>query len=61
MATTKDGNTCAHIAAAQGSVTVIEELMKFDRQVRTNYSARATLFDNCDTNISRELYLLEIK
>lgn len=34
MATTKDGNTCAHIAAAQGSVTVIEELMKFDRQVR---------------------------
>ncbi|KAF5306177.1 hypothetical protein FQR65_LT07453 [Abscondita terminalis] len=32
MATTKDGNTCAHIAAAQGSVTVIEELMKFDRQ-----------------------------
>lgn len=35
MATTKDGNTCAHIAAAQGSVTVIEELMKFDRQVPT--------------------------
>lgn len=33
MATTKDGNTCAHIAAAQGSVTVVEELMKFDRQV----------------------------
>ncbi|KAH1017863.1 hypothetical protein HUJ05_008457 [Dendroctonus ponderosae] len=32
MATTKDGNTCAHIAAAQGSVTVVEELMKFDRQ-----------------------------
>ncbi|XP_066142061.1 serine/threonine-protein phosphatase 6 regulatory ankyrin repeat subunit B isoform X9 [Euwallacea fornicatus] len=32
MATTKHGNTCAHIAAAQGSVTVIEELMKFDRQ-----------------------------
>ncbi|XP_045473074.1 serine/threonine-protein phosphatase 6 regulatory ankyrin repeat subunit A-like isoform X2 [Harmonia axyridis] len=32
MAMTKDGNTCAHIAAAQGSVTVIEELMKFDKQ-----------------------------
>lgn len=31
MATTKDGNTCAHIAAIQGSVKVIEELMKFDR------------------------------
>ncbi|XP_026686122.1 ankyrin-1-like [Diaphorina citri] len=30
-ATTKDGNTCAHIAAMQGSVGVIEELMKFDR------------------------------
>lgn len=32
MANTKDGNTCAHIAAMQGSVRVIEELMKFDRQ-----------------------------
>nr|AOR81468.1 no mechanoreceptor potential C [Nilaparvata lugens] len=31
MAFTKDGNTCAHIAAMQGSVKVIEELMKFDR------------------------------
>lgn len=31
VATTKDGNTCAHIAAIQGSVKVIEELMKFDR------------------------------
>lgn len=31
-ATSKDGNTCAHIAAVQGSVKVIEELMKFDRQ-----------------------------
>lgn len=30
--TSKDGNTCAHIAAMQGSVKVIEELMKFDRQ-----------------------------
>lgn len=32
MACTKDGNTCAHIAAMQGSIRVIEELMKFDRQ-----------------------------
>ncbi|XP_049790340.1 serine/threonine-protein phosphatase 6 regulatory ankyrin repeat subunit A [Schistocerca nitens] len=31
MACTKDGNTCAHIAAMQGSIRVIEELMKFDR------------------------------
>ncbi|XP_055387350.1 serine/threonine-protein phosphatase 6 regulatory ankyrin repeat subunit A isoform X6 [Condylostylus longicornis] len=30
-ATSKDGNTCAHIAAMQGSIKVIEELMKFDR------------------------------
>lgn len=27
----QDGNTCAHIAAMQGSVTVIVELMKFDK------------------------------
>ncbi|GFG36261.1 hypothetical protein Cfor_08873 [Coptotermes formosanus] len=32
MACTKDGNSCAHIAAMQGSIRVIEELMKFDRQ-----------------------------
>ncbi|KAL1139667.1 hypothetical protein AAG570_006645 [Ranatra chinensis] len=31
QACTKDGNTCAHIAAMQGSARVIEELMKFDR------------------------------
>ena len=27
----KNGNTSAHIAAAQGSVSVIEELMRFDK------------------------------
>lgn len=27
----QDGNTCAHIAAMRGSVTVIVELMKFDK------------------------------
>ncbi|XP_050428286.1 serine/threonine-protein phosphatase 6 regulatory ankyrin repeat subunit A isoform X2 [Adelges cooleyi] len=31
LACTKDGNTCAHIAAMQGSVRVIVELMKFDK------------------------------
>ncbi|XP_027850754.2 serine/threonine-protein phosphatase 6 regulatory ankyrin repeat subunit A isoform X2 [Aphis gossypii] len=31
LASTKNGNTCAHIAAMQGSVTVIIELMKFDK------------------------------
>ena len=30
-AATKDGNTCAHIAAKKGSVLVISELMKFDK------------------------------
>ena len=28
---TKDGNTCAHIAAKKGSAMVISELMKFDK------------------------------
>ncbi|XP_046389393.1 ankyrin-3 [Ischnura elegans] len=32
LAASKDGSTCAHIAAMQGSIRVIEELMKFDRQ-----------------------------
>lgn len=27
---TKDGNTCAHIAARKGSLLVMTELMKFD-------------------------------
>ena len=27
----QNGNTSAHIAAAQGSVSVIEELMRFDK------------------------------
>ncbi|ODM89562.1 Ankyrin-3 [Orchesella cincta] len=29
---TKDGSTCAHLAAMQGSIAVLEELMKFDKQ-----------------------------
>ncbi|PBC29986.1 Ankyrin-1 [Apis cerana cerana] len=47
MACTKDGNTCAHIAAMQGSVRVIEELMKFDRQgvVRALVRAGASCAD----------------
>ena len=52
MATTKDGNTCAHIAAAQGSVTVIEELMKFDRQ--GVISARNKLTDATPLQIAAE-------
>ena len=30
---TKDGNTCAHIAAFKGSVLVVKELMKFDKSI----------------------------
>ncbi|XP_045473083.1 serine/threonine-protein phosphatase 6 regulatory ankyrin repeat subunit A [Harmonia axyridis] len=52
MAMTKDGNTCAHIAAAQGSVTVIEELMKFDRQGVIN--ARNKLTDATPLQIAAE-------
>uniref|UniRef100_A0A6P7F814 Serine/threonine-protein phosphatase 6 regulatory ankyrin repeat subunit A isoform X2 n=1 Tax=Diabrotica virgifera virgifera TaxID=50390 RepID=A0A6P7F814_DIAVI len=52
MATTKDGNTCAHIAAAQGSVTVIEELMKFDRQ--GVISARNKLTDSTPLQMAAE-------
>lgn len=52
MATTKDGNTCAHIAAAQGSVTVIEELMKFDRT--GVISARNKLTDATPLQIAAE-------
>lgn len=32
-AATKDGNTCAHIAAKKGSALVVTELMKFDKSV----------------------------
>lgn len=42
MATSKDGNTCAHIAAMQGSVRVIEELMKFDRSGVINVRNKLT-------------------
>lgn len=52
MSTTKDGNTCAHIAGAQGSVTVIEELMKFDRQ--GVISARNKLTDATALQIAAE-------
>lgn len=41
-ATSKDGNTCAHIAAMQGSVKVIDELMKFDRSGVINVRNKLT-------------------
>lgn len=51
-AITKDGNTCAHIAGAQGSVAVIEELMKYDRQ--GVISARNKLTDASVLQIAAE-------
>ncbi len=32
-AATKDGSTCAHIAAKKGSTHVVAELMKFDKSL----------------------------
>ncbi|CAK1549409.1 unnamed protein product [Leptosia nina] len=52
MATTRDGNTCAHIAAIQGSVKVIEELMKFDRS--GVISARNKLNDSTPLQLAAE-------
>lgn len=52
MATSKDGNTCAHIAAMQGSVRVIEELMKFDRN--GVISARNRLTDSTPLQLAAE-------
>lgn len=40
--TTKDGNTSAHIAAKKGSVRVLEELLKFDRNIVTTSRNRIT-------------------
>lgn len=39
---TKDGSTCAHLAAMQGSIAVLEELMKFDKQGVINARNRST-------------------
>lgn len=38
----KDGNTCAHIAAMQGSTSVLQQLMKFDLQVVTGLRNRTS-------------------
>lgn len=52
MATNRDGNTCAHIAAMQGSVKVIEELMKFDKN--GVISARNRLNDSTPLQLAAE-------
>lgn len=52
MATNRDGSTCAHIAAMQGSVKVIEELMKFDKN--GVISARNRLTDSTPLQLAAE-------
>ncbi len=49
---TKDGSTCAHIAASKGSVSVIEELMKFDKNFVI--SSRNKLTDSTPLHIATE-------
>ena len=49
---TKDGSTCAHIAAKRGSAMVIKELMKFDRSVVL--SARNKITDSMPIHIATE-------
>lgn len=58
-ATSKDGNTCAHIAAMQGSVRVIEELMKFDRN--GVISARNKITDSTPLQLAAEGGHAEVK
>lgn len=41
-AATKDGNTCALIAAKKGSALVISELMKFDKAAVISAKHRVT-------------------
>lgn len=48
----QDGSTCAHIAAGKGSVSVLEELMKFDKNVVTN--SRNKLTDSTPLHIATE-------
>ena len=38
----KEGNTCAHMAAMQGSVAVLQQLMKFDLSVVTSSRNRTS-------------------
>ena len=49
---TKDGSTCAHIAAKKGSAMVIKELMKFDKAVVL--SARNKITDSTPLHIATE-------
>ena len=48
----QNGNTSAHIAAAQGSVSVIDELMRFDKSVIISSRNRVT--DSTPLHIATE-------
>ncbi len=48
----KDGSTCAHIAASKGSVSVLRELMKFDKSVVI--SSRNRITDSTPLHIATE-------
>lgn len=48
----QDGSTCAHIAAIKGSVSVLEELMKFDKAVVI--SSRNKITDSTPLHIATE-------
>ena len=48
----QDGSTCAHIAASKGSVSVLEELMKFDKAVVI--SSRNKITDSTPLHIATE-------
>ena len=48
----QDGSTCAHIAASKGSVSVLKELMKFDKSVVI--SSRNRITDSTPLHIATE-------
>ena len=50
--TTKDGNTSAHIAAKKGSVRVLEELLKFDKNIVT--TSRNKFTDSTPLHVATE-------
>ncbi|XP_011692189.1 PREDICTED: serine/threonine-protein phosphatase 6 regulatory ankyrin repeat subunit B [Wasmannia auropunctata] len=52
LACTNDGNTCAHIAAMQANVRMIEELMKFDR--KSTITARNKLTEATPLQLAAE-------
>ena len=48
----QNGNTAAHIAAARGSILVIEELMKFNK--KATISSRNKITDSTPLHVATE-------